>query len=196
MNFSIVNKLQFLLVRAGSTDLDNQNRILGSLDVPLSPSGELEIELTAKELGELKIKAIYSSAGLAARQTGKILSRNGKIKLRVEEKLTNLDCGLWHGKSIDELRETQPTLFRQWKDHPEFVLPPQGESFSHVRGRVSALLSKICRKHKSGLIVIVAPNPLLGIIRCEIESKPLSESQQQSTKCGGWELVELLEPVG
>jgi broad specificity phosphatase PhoE len=195
MNFLCVTKLQFLLVRAGSTDLDIQNRILGSLDVPLSQSGVQEIEATSNELRQHKINAIYTSAGLAARQTGKILSRNGNIKLRVAEKLTNLDCGLWHGKSIDELKETQPTLFRQWKDHPEFVLPPQGEPLSHVRERVAALLSKICRKHKSGMIVIVAPNPLLGIIRCEIESKPLSESHQQATKCGGWELVDLLEPV-
>jgi broad specificity phosphatase PhoE len=189
--FANPSKLNFVLVRAGSTDLDNQGRILGSLDLPLSQTGEQEVRATADELGELEIAAIYSSAGLAARQTASQLSRDGAIKVRVDEKLTNLDHGLWHGKSLDELKETQPKLYRQWKEQPQAVHPPEGETVEAVRKRVANLLKKIHKKFKSGIVVIVAPDPLLSIIRCEVESKPFPNQANEPTKCGGWNLVEV-----
>ncbi len=193
INFESAAKVRFLLVRDGSTDLDIQGRILGSLDLPLSPTGEAEVQHTAEELSGLQIDAIYSAACQAAQQTAQRIALNVKIKVRVDEKLTNLNCGLWHGKSINELRETQPTLFRQWKEHPEAVRPPQGETIDVVRKRVTKLLKNIRRRFKVGLVVIVAPEPLLSIIRCEINRQPMGECN--SPKCGGWELVELLEPV-
>ena len=191
-SFSNLSKLKFVLVRAGSTDLDNQGRILGSLDLPLSETGEQEVRATAEELGELEISAIYSSASLAARQTASQLSRRGEIKVRVDEKLTNLDHGLWHGKSLDELKETQPKLYRQWKEQPQAVHPPEGESVEAVRKRVANLLKKINKRFKSGVVVIVAPDPLLSIIRCELESKPFPNQANEPTKCGGWNLVEVV----
>lgn len=193
--FNVPSKLKFVLVRAGSTDLDNQGRILGSLDLPLSKPGELEVQATADEIGELEISAIYSSASLAAQQTANQLSRDGAIKVRVDEKLTNLDHGLWHGKSLEELKETQPKLYRQWKEHPEAVHPPEGESVDEVRKRVANLLKKIHKRFKSGLVVIVAPDPLLSIIRCEVESKPFPNLGLEPTKCGGWNLVEACRVV-
>lgn len=189
--FANPSKLKFVLVRAGSTDLDNQGRILGSLDLPLSQTGEEEVRATADELGELEIASIYSSAGLAARQTASQLSRDGAIKVRVDEKLTNLDHGLWHGKSLDELKETQPKLYRQWKEQPQAVHPPEGETVEAVRKRVANLLKKIHKRFKSGTVVIVAPDPLLSIIRCEVESKPFPNQANEPTKCGGWNLVDV-----
>lgn len=193
INFGSAAKVRFLLVRDGSTDLDIQGRILGSLDLPLSPTGEAEVQHTAEELSGLQIDAIYCAACQAAKQTAQRISLNVKIKVRVDEKLTNLNCGLWHGKSINELRETQPTLFRQWKEHPEAVRPPQGETIEVVRKRVTNLLKKIRRSVKAGLVVIVAPEPLLSIIRCEINRQPIGDCN--SPKCGGWEFVEVLEPA-
>ena len=193
--FSNPSKLKFVLVRAGSTDLDNQGRILGSLDLPLSQAGEQEVQATAAELGELEIAAIYSSASLAARQTAERISRGGKIKVRVDEKLTNLDHGLWHGKSLDELKETQPKLFRQWKEQPHAVHPPEGETVAAVRKRVDNLLKKIHKKFKTGIVIIVAPDPLLSIIRCEVESKPFPNQANEPTKCGGWNLIDAVGAV-
>ncbi len=189
------SKLKFLLVRAGSTDLDNQRRILGSLDLPLSPEGEIEVQTTAEELDGLRIEAIYSAASLAAQQTSHQISRDGSIKVRIDEKLTNLNHGLWHGKSIDELKETQPKLYRQWMENPESVRLPEGEMVEQVRKRVLALLKKVRRRYKSGTIVVVAPDPLLSIIRCEVESKSFPDLEHEPTRYGGWELIDAFNVV-
>ena len=130
--FGNPSNLNFLLVRAGSTDLDDQGRIVGSLDMPLSPTGEGEAKETADALTNYDIDAIYSAACLSAQQTAQQLSRDGEIRVRVQENWVNLDHGLWHGKSLDELKENQPKLYRQWHENPESVCPPGGETIEEV----------------------------------------------------------------
>lgn len=162
-------KTRILLVRAGSTDLDDQDRIVGSLDMPLSPEGEREARTISQGLEGAGINAIFSAAGLASQQTARQLSRSGEIRVRVEENLINLNYGLWHGKSRSELKENQPKLYRQWQDNPDSICPPDGEPVEAVRDRVRMVLKKIRRKLKTRTIAIVAPDPLLSILRSEIE---------------------------
>ena len=162
-------KTRILLVRAGSTDLDDQDRIVGSLDMPLSPEGEREARTISQDLEGAGINAIFSAVGLASQQTARQLSRSGEIRVRVEENLVNLNYGLWHGKSRSELKENQPKLYRQWQDNPDSICPPDGEPVEAVRDRVRMVLKKIRRKQKTKTIAIVAPDPLLSILRSEIE---------------------------
>ncbi len=160
---------RIFLVRAGSTDLDDQDRIVGALDMPLSPEGEREARSIALDLKESGIVAIFSAAGLASQQTARQLSRSGEIRVRVEENFVNLNYGLWHGKSRSELKENQPRLYRQWQENPDSICPPDGEPIEAARDRVRVVLKKILRKHKTGVLAIVAPDPLLSILRSELE---------------------------
>lgn len=162
-------KTRIILVRAGSTDLDDQDRIVGSLDMPLSPEGEREARTISQDLEGAGINAVFSAVGLASQQTARQLSRSGEIRVRVEENLVNLNYGLWHGKSRSELKENQPKLYRQWQDNPDSICPPDGEPVEAVRDRVRMVLKKIWRKQKTKTIAIVAPDPLLSILRSEIE---------------------------
>ena len=179
-------KPRILLVRAGSTDLDDQDRIVGSLDMPLSPEGEREARAIAQDLREAGIVAIFSAAGLASQQTARQLSRSGEIRVRVEESFVNLNYGLWHGKSRSELKENQPKLYRQWQDNPDSICPPDGEPVEAVRDRVKTVLKKIRRKHKTGTIAIVAPDPLLSILRSELEGTEVRDLLDLRSQENAW----------
>ncbi len=178
--------LQIVLVRPGSTDLDEQGRIKGTLNIPLSPNGESEVRQTAEQLLHLNIEAIFCSPCLAAQQTAQQLSHDGKIKVKIDDNLLNLDHGLWHGKRIKELKETQPKLFKQWQEHPETVCPPGGETVEIVRKRVVRMLKKLRRKYKKGIIAIVAPEPLSSIIRSAVENSEIENLAGSEFKCGDW----------
>ncbi len=60
---------QLILVRSGKTEYDEQDRIAGNLDLPLTISGEAEIADLADELKESQIEAIYTSATQSAEQS-------------------------------------------------------------------------------------------------------------------------------
>ena len=184
------SSLRIILVRAGSTELEDQGRISGCLDMPLSEAGIKEAAETASELDALGIDIIYSAKCLAAQQTAKQLAVNGSIRVRVQEPWANLDHGLWHGKSLEELKETQPKLFRQWNENPESVCPPGGETIESVRNRISASLNKIRRKRKTGTVAIVAPEPLYSIFRSLIQSSELRNLFEDKSESGRWEALD------
>lgn len=185
------SQFRVVLIRAGSTEFDDQGRILGSLDLPLSEKGRAEAQALAEQLDSLGIETVISASTQASCETATAIAERNKLKAKVEPKFTNLDCGLWHGRGIEELRETQPSLFKQWKESPETVCPPEGETVSEVKSRIEAVVKRILRKHKKGVLAIVAPEPLLGIIHQEIQT-PVDGEAITQIKCGHWKVIEPL----
>src|SRR5262245_18620306 len=142
--------VQFLIVRPGSTDFDEQGRIKGTLDIPLSEVGTLQVSRIVAELHDTPIAQLDSSPCRSAEQTAQALAADHKLKVKTLGELQNLDHGLWHGKLIDEVKHSQPKVFRQFQDHPETVCPPQGEPISNALERVRATITRLTRKHKTG----------------------------------------------
>lgn len=181
---------RLILIRPGSTDFDDQQRIKGSLDIPLNDRGADQAEQTALDLADTYIDAIYSSPCLSARQTSQCIGKKRSTKVKIEENLRNISRGLWHGKSISELKQTQPKLYKQWQEHPESVTPPQGESLEEAKQRVAKCLKKIARRHNGHPIAIIMPEPMASIVSMMANGKKPSELWQAECKCGTWEHLE------
>lgn len=191
MKYSSHKDLQIIIVKPGATDLDEQGRIVGSLDVPLSESGEQQAKDAAAELAGIKLKAVYCSPSLAAQQTAVQLTVGTRLKVRVDANLKNMDHGLWHGKEITELQLNQPKFFRQWEENPAGICPPGGETTSELLPRVDSMLKTIARKHKTGTVVIVAPDPIASVIAGRIDDQHPAPIMQSETQCGSHEMLNL-----
>ena len=175
----------------GATDLDTQGRIKGSLDVPMNSDGDAQARRTASELSEEIIDVVYASPCLAARQTAEQLARDGAIKVKVIEELRNLDRGLWHGKLIEELKESQPRVFRQWSEQPETVQPPGGETLDLANKRIARILRKIRRRHTHGTIAMVVPEPVASLLRSQLENADIGDLWKVECRCGSWEAIDV-----
>ncbi len=180
------NEFNMMLVHPGLTELNEQGRLTGNLDLPLSENGERQVRRLADELYEHPINLIVTAPDLAAQQTAQAISLDGSIKVKIEENFANLDIGLWHGKAIDELKETQPKLFRQWREHPEIVTPPEGETIESAEARVRKALKWIHKKMRQGTVAIVASHPLAAIIQAEILDVRLAQFWDSEFECGCW----------
>src|SRR5690349_13919524 len=119
--------LRIALIRACATDFDDQGRIKGNLDLPLNKHGVEQAAQMAEEVAEFPISAIYCSPCQAAERTATEIGQKTRIKPRPIDNLANLDHGLWHGRLIEEVRQTQPRVYRQLQEHPETICPPNGE---------------------------------------------------------------------
>lgn len=189
MKVSNHRDLKIIIVKPGATDLDEQGRIVGSLDIPLSESGERQAKAAAAELADVKLKAVYCSPSLAAQQTAVQLTLGTRVKIRVEANLKNMDHGLWHGKELKELQSNQPKLVRQWEDNPESVCPPGGETTAELLPRIDAVLKTIARKHKAGTVVIVAADPLASVIASRIDDQHEAPTMQANSEFGTHETL-------
>lgn len=183
--------LTVLLIRPGVTDFDEQGRIKGTLDIPLNDNGAEQVAQIVDELSGRDIVAIYTSPCQCCEQTADALASGRDAKVKSVKRLRNLDHGLWHGKLIEEVKQQQPKVYRQWQEHPETVCPPEGEPIADVAERVETALAKAIKKHKDGVIAFVVPEPVASVVRSQLGENALGDLWKAECDAGGWEAFQL-----
>lgn len=175
--------LTLLVVRSGLTEYERQGRIQGTLDVPLCEDGRAQAERTADELRDAaaSIGALYSSDCKCAQQTAEIIADRIKLKPKLLSKLDNLDQGLWQGMLVSDIKDKQPRVFRKWQDEPGSVCPPEGETLWGAKSRIEKAVGKIAKKHKTGAVVLVLPDPLAAVAAGMLAGEPICDLWQPCT---------------
>lgn len=187
---------RFVLIRSGITEYDQQGRVQGTLNIPLCEDGRQDVERLADQLRGQPIEAIYASPSQSALQTAEVLGQVFDRKVKVIDKLANLDFGLWQGMLVADVKAKQPKVYRQWLEQPEIVCPPQGETLAAAKQRVTAALAKLVKKHKpEELFAVVAPEPLASIIRNVVRQDAWDDLWQCRNGKPNWQLIDVPEAV-
>ena len=164
-----------IVIRAGATDYDLQERIRGTLDMPLSMEGVAAATRAGERLAADPPTAIYASADETAEETARIIGSACGIKPKHLPNLGNVDMGLWQGRLVEEIRDTQPRLNRQWQDNPWSVAPPEGELLEDACERVEAAIEKIFKRHPGGTVAMVVPRPLDAIVTWLVSGRSMGD---------------------
>lgn len=167
--------LTILLIQPGATDFDDQRRIKGTLDFPLSENGVRQVSEIREALEDTEIDALYAGPCRSARETAEMLAEPRSLRVRRLEDLRNIDHGLWQGKLIEEIKRNQPKAFRQGQAHAVEVCPPEGESIQQARQRVRQSLQKLVKRHKKGTIGLIVSEPLASLVAGELEGHELQD---------------------
>lgn len=181
--------VDLVLVRPGATVLDEMECIKGDLDVPLSDKGEREVADMVHRLRDVPFAAVYSSPCSAAVQTAAALAAATHVRVRVDEDLKNLNHGLWQGKRFEELRLTQPKIYRLWGEQPDSVSPPGGETMESARARCDAFVRRVQQKHRAAVVAVVAAEPLATILRSRLALAPHEDFWHVERRASGWDCV-------
>ncbi|MEX0867136.1 MAG: histidine phosphatase family protein [Pirellulales bacterium] len=179
--------LQIVLIRPGSTAFDSEGRIQGTLDVPLSEAGNEQVAAICAQLADAHLEIIYSSPCQSSLETAEAVAKRVGVKYKEVEKLRNLDHGLWQGMRLEEVKRKQPRVFKQWREHPETICPPEGEMVEPARRRVEEVLAKIVKKHKHGVVGLVVPEPLASLAQACLCRQPPPEVMKSTPACGTWQ---------
>ncbi len=93
--------MEILFVRHGKTDWNNQKKMQGSVDIPLSDDGIEHAKMMAKKLQNAKIDIAFCSPLNRAKQTMEIInnSRINKIPVIIENSLTERNYALYEGRN-------------------------------------------------------------------------------------------------
>jgi len=179
-----------LLIRPGATDFDDQGRIKGTLDMPMSDRGRQQVNLLAEELAGFSLGTIYTAPCESARETAQQIAEGRDLRIKVIDAFRNVDHGLWHGKLIEEVRRNHPRVYRQGQDSPSEICPPGGESIRDARDRVAKAIRKVMRKSGSEVIAIVIPDPMAWVVQSLISGEELSDLWKAETDGASWDLLE------
>lgn len=179
-----------LVVRPGATDFDEQGRIKGSLDMPMSAQGRDQARTVAEALASHPIRTIFAAPCQSASQTAAQIAHGRGAKVKTLDALRNVDHGLWHGKLIEEVRRNQPRAYRLGQDAPDAFCAPRGEPIHEAKARVFKSLKRILRKGREDVVAVVVPEPLATVVESLLREAPLSDLWKSETDNGRWQLIE------
>jgi probable phosphoglycerate mutase len=124
---------RLVLVRHGETDWNREGRFQGQIDIPLNSNGRAQAEAASRFLAEVPIDRAYTSAMARPRQTAEaILAKHPGVPLTSTTGLLEIGHGLWEGRLEREIAEGWPQLLTDWKERPQTVQMPQGETVHDV----------------------------------------------------------------
>ncbi len=181
--------LEVLLIRPGSTTFDQEGRIKGSLDIPLSERGEAQAEVLSKSLAGIKLDCLYVAPCESAKQSADRIADRNFCKQKSLECLSNLNHGLWQGKLVSEVRRLQPKVYRQFQEHPTDVCPPGGETVHAALERAKSTIEKLKKRHNGGRIGLLVPQPMASIVRFALVGGSFGDLWQSELDFGTYEIL-------
>lgn len=174
---------QVVLIRPGSTVYDEQNRVQGILDIPLSDRGRAEVLALAESLAQppsaAALAALYCGPGESVIRTAEVIGRALNLRPKRIDDLRNLDQGLWQGLQLDEIKRRHQRVFRQWLDDPATVCPPQGEPVEDAMDRIKAALKPVIKRHREEAFGLVVGEPIAQLISCFLRREPRVQLEER-----------------
>src|SRR5580693_7632884 len=112
------------LIRHGQSLFNAEKRIQGQTDIALSPFGEKQSQALAAAFRGLPIDALYASPLRRAMQTAAPIADALKLEIRTDDRLKEINAGIFEGVGWDEIASHSPEAAARWQaQEPDFVIP-------------------------------------------------------------------------
>lgn len=142
------------LVRHGETEWNQVGRRQGQLDSPLSESGTMEVQRTAKRIESLPVDGVFSSPLGRAISTAQTYAYALHQAITPVDDLRELDHGDMAGMTNQEIERAFPgALARRSRDRYRWRFP-NGESYADADLRAAAALRQIAELGSSRPLVV------------------------------------------
>jgi len=144
--------LTILLTRHGHTSRSEPEQYLGqSVHASLTDRGRGDAETLAERLRDVPIDRLVSSPLGRAVETSEILAagRATELTLETDERITELDYGLWEGELLDDIMVKYPGEYDEYDADPSQHHVGGGENGSQVAVRVRSLVDDLIEWQES-----------------------------------------------
>lgn len=158
---------ELILVRHGQTAWNVEKVFRGRVDVSLDETGIKQAESLARYLSQWQLEAIYSSPLKRALETASMIARYQKVPVQVAQGLIDMDYGEWQSLPEQEVNKLYPSLYEQWREKPQAVKIPGGESLDEVKRRAMEVVNEAVSRYR-GSVVLVSHRVVNKILICSL----------------------------
>lgn len=156
---------------------NNIERILAgrTTGYPLTELGIKQAEKISDFLQPFNVSHVYSSPIERAEQTAKIVSKKLGLSYKIDERLTEIDMGMFSGMFYEEMFAKHGNIFLKfYEGHP--IVEKNGiETFDSVKKRVLDIIGHCSRKYNSENILLVTHmDPIKSMISTVLQLRPES----------------------
>ncbi len=182
------------LVRHGQTEWNAQRRYQGRSDSPLTPLGQDQMRRLAAALAQEPVAAVYTSPlGRCRWGAERIAALHGLAPI-LEPDLVEVNHGVLDGLRVEEMEGRVGELVRRWRQAPDRVRLPGGESLAEARDRAMRAFRRIVAKHPDQTVVVVSHAGINRLILLTLLGAPLRSYFRLEQHNGAVNLIEAASP--
>lgn len=155
---------EILLIRHGETLWNQQGRMQGQHDSPLTALGLQQAKQLAQRLKDVKFTALYSSDLGRAHQTARCIADETGHEVVADRGLRERDFGIFEGLTNTEIQGRHPEHYEPFaRRDPDYAMPG-GESAAQFRARCVGCLERIAQRHEDETLIVVTHGLVLDAL--------------------------------
>lgn len=168
--------MRLLLARHGETPWNAEGRYQGQEDIALSPVGQAQAQALGARLQGVRIdRAVSSPLSRALRTAQFALGPERADMLTTDDGLMEIAHGTWEGLLASEIRQRDPERLQAWRDAPDTVQMPGGESLQQVFDRAwPALARAMDGLGADDTLLVVAHDAVNRVLLCHVLGIPFA----------------------
>ncbi len=166
--------VRLLLVRHGESEWNEEERIQGQQDVPISDRGRQQAFALGQQLRGVPLVACFASPLSRAMETAQLvlMAAEQSVPITPMPALMERQFGTWEGKLLADVQRED--AFAQWVAANYIPAPPGGESLTELFVRVEAGLREILTAVPSSNVLVVGHSGSIKAAICVLFRLPLT----------------------
>jgi len=174
------------LLRHGA--LEGGVKYRGHVDDPLTSEGRQQMELAWAKLNE-QVDLIISSPLSRCAAPASAWAQKAGIEHIIEPRVAEMFYGEWEGKTIAQIKQQYPKMLETWRENPEGMQPPGGESPEELRERLINWWHETCERHPNRHILLVSHSGSLRMLISHILAAPIKTTRQMDMPYACWSRI-------
>jgi phosphoserine phosphatase len=183
------------VARHGETDWNRDGRYQGRRESALTALGIMQARRLDVALAGAAIDRVISSPLRRCVETARPVALRRGVEVEADPDLLEIGHGVWEGRLRSDIEREEPQLIRAWRERPDTVLFPGGESLADVDRRWRVFADRLGRSDRVLVVthdVIVRVAILSATNRSPArlwEPRVVNGGFAVFAGGGGWELV-------
>jgi broad specificity phosphatase PhoE len=149
------------------------NSKLRHQDEPITPKGQEQAQKLVTYFDDKNISRIYISAYQRTAQTIAPLAGHLKLLPVVDERLNEIDNGLFEGATQAEVKQKFPLEWQAFRERKTDFRFPDGETGEEARQRIAKFLNEKRKLHPDENSVAVCHEGLIRVLMCYLTNNPV-----------------------
>jgi len=152
------------LVRHGATELTDEDRFAGAIDVRLSDAGREQARLLGVRMETDPISVAFASPMMRTMDTAQLIAEPHGLAVTPIDGLREIAHGRWERRTRAEVEKEFPDEYARYEDDPYSFAPTGGESGLQVTARALPALLTIVEAHPDQRILIVSHKATIRLL--------------------------------
>ncbi len=149
--------MKIALIPCGETEWQTEGRLLGRVELPITPAGETQCLGWADVLRPAGLARILHGPDELATRSAQLIAGRLGIPAKEVDELAEVDFGLWAGLTEPELKARFGSVYHELREAPLNVHPPDGEQLAVAAERIDTVLRKRTRRQDGALGLVLRP---------------------------------------